>query len=147
MRPVFADLVAEIQRSIGFYASVHRESRIKKIVALGGTFRLPGLQKYLQQNLQLDVERLDSLAAGAPSDPKLATAFNENLLSMSAAYGLAIQALGGAKIESSLLPQSIKSAKAWREKTKWFAAAAALFCVGTGIAYGSLYLHDAQSRS
>src|SRR3954469_17841121 len=124
MRPVFADLVAEIQRSVGFFASVHRDSRIKKIIALGGTFRLPGLQKYLQQNLWLDVERIDALAAGAPSDPKLATAFNENLLSMAAAYGLAVQALGGAKIESSLLPQSIKSAKAWREKTKWFAAAA-----------------------
>lgn len=147
MRPVFADLVAEIQRSIGFYASVHRESRIKKIIALGGTFRLPGLQKYLQQNLQLDVERIDSLAAGAPSDPKLATAFNENLLSMVGAYGLAIQAMGGAKIESSLLPQAIQRAKAWREKTKWFAATAALFCVGTGVAWGSLWMHDAAYKS
>ena len=44
---------------MGFYASVHRDSRIKKVIALGGTFRLPGLQKYLQQNLQLDVESLD----------------------------------------------------------------------------------------
>src|SRR5581483_11805816 len=35
MRPVFADLVAEVQRSIGFYASVHRESRIKRVIALG----------------------------------------------------------------------------------------------------------------
>src|SRR4029077_2391279 len=70
MRPIFADLVAEIQRSVGFYASVHRDSRIKKIMALGGTFKLPGLQKYLQQNLSLDVERLDNLAAGAPTDPK-----------------------------------------------------------------------------
>ncbi|HZZ43550.1 MAG TPA: type IV pilus assembly protein PilM [Tepidisphaeraceae bacterium] len=147
MRPVFADLVAEIQRSIGFYASVHRESRIQKIIALGGTFRLPGLQKYLQQNLQLEVDRIDALSAGAPSDPKLAAAFNENLLSMVGAYGLAIQALGGAKIESSLLPQAIQRAKAWREKTKWFAAAAALFCVGTGIAYGSLWLRDTQSKS
>src|SRR4051794_1356757 len=69
MRPIFADLVAEIQRSVGFYASVHRDSRIKKVLSLGGTFRLPGLQKYLQQNLQMDVERLDSLGAGAPADP------------------------------------------------------------------------------
>src|SRR3954452_3884043 len=68
MRPVFADLVAEVQRSIGFYASVHRDSRIKKIIAVGGTFKLPGLQKYLQQNLQRDVERLDTFGAGAPPD-------------------------------------------------------------------------------
>src|ERR1041384_4559556 len=75
MRPVFADLVAEVQRSIGFYASGHRDSRIKKIIAVGGTFKLPGLQKYLQQNLQLDVERLDTLGAGAPADPKQGAPF------------------------------------------------------------------------
>src|SRR5207248_6074925 len=61
MRPVFADLVSEIQRSVGFYASVHGDSRIKKVLALGGRFKVPGLQKYLQQNLQLDVERLDTI--------------------------------------------------------------------------------------
>jgi len=144
MRPVFADLVAEIQRSIGFYASVHRDSRIRKIISLGGTFRLPGLQKYLQQNLQLDVERLDTLAAGAPADPKDAAAFQENILSMASAYGLAIQAMDQAKITSSLLPSTIRRAKVWREKTKWFAAAAALFVVGTGVAFGSVYWHDQQ---
>ena len=64
MRPNFADLVAEIQRSMGFYASVHKDSRIKKVIALGGTFRLPGLQKYLQQNLQLDIVGVDTLRRG-----------------------------------------------------------------------------------
>ena len=142
MRPVFADLVAEIQRSIGFYASVHRDSRIRKIIALGGTFRLPGLQKYLQQNLQLDVERLNGLSAGAPSDSKLATTFNENLLSLVGAYGLALQAMGEGKITSSLLPQHIRRAKLWKEKTKWFASAAAMFVAGTAIPYGSLYMHS-----
>src|SRR5688572_1453930 len=142
MRPVFADLVAEIQRSIGFYASVHRDSRIRKIMALGGTFKLPGLQKYLQQNLQLDVERPDHIAAGAPADTKLASTFNENLLSVISAYGLAVQAMGEAKITSSLLPQRIRREKMWKEKTKWFAATAALFCIGTAIPLGSYVLHD-----
>ena len=147
MRPVFADLVAEIQRSIGFYASVHRDSRIRKIMALGGTFRLPGLQKYLQQNLQLDVERPDNLAAGAPADPKLASTFNENLLSVVGAYGLAVQAMGEAKINSSLLPGKIRREKMWKEKTKWFAAAAALFVVGTGIPLTSYFVHNMQYES
>lgn len=147
MRPVFADLVAEIQRSIGFYASVHRDSRIRKIMALGGTFRLPGLQKYLQQNLQLDVERPDNLAAGAPADPKLASTFNENLLSVVGAYGLAVQAMGDAKITSSLLPGAIRREKMWKEKTKWFAAAAALFVVGTGIPLTSYFIHNMRYES
>lgn len=142
MRPVFADLVAEIQRSVGFYASVHRDSRIKKIIALGGTFRLPGLQKYLQQNLSLDVERLDNLSAGAPSDPKQAATFNENLLSVVGAYGLAVQAMGEGKVTSSLLPAHIRREKLWKEKTPIFAAAAACFVVGTGVALGGYFMQN-----
>lgn len=142
MRPVFADLVAEIQRSMGFYASVHRDSRIKKIIALGGTFRLPALQKYLQQNLSLEVERPDNISAGAPADPKLAATFNENLLSVISAYGLAIQAMGEGKITSSLLPASIRREKLWKQKTPVFAASTALFCLGTGIALGGYFYQN-----
>src|SRR5436190_13954625 len=153
MRPIFADLVAEIQRSIGFYSSVHRDSRIKKIVALGNTFRLPTLQKYLQQNLQMDVERLDAFHAGAPDDGRLAAVLNDNIASMAGAYGLALQAMGQGKIQSSLLPQEIRKAKIWREKTKWFAIAATIFLAGAGVKYGAIYYHkdqfeqNAQSRA
>jgi type IV pilus assembly protein PilM len=146
MRPIFADLVAEIQRSMGFYASVHRDSRIKKVIALGGTFRLPGLQKYLQQNLQLDVEGLDSLGTTGPSDAKLAAFFNENLRASAAAYGLAVQAMGDGKIGSSLLPTAIRREKMWKEKTKWFAAAAALFVLGTGVAAGKYAFESMQFK-
>ncbi len=142
MRPVFADLVAEIQRSIGFYSSVHRDSRIKKVLALGGTFRLAGLQKYLQQNLQLEVEKLNELAGGAPADAKLAATFNQNLLSLVSAYGLAIQAMGESKITSSLLPMKIRREKMWRDKTKWFGAAAAVFVLGTGMPLAGYYMQD-----
>ena len=141
MRPIFADLVAEIQRSIGFYSSVHRDSRIKKVVALGGTFKLPGLQKYLQQNLSMDVERLDNVSANPPTDPKLVPTFNENLLSVVSAYGLALQAIGDTKINSSLLPAKIRREKVWKEKTKWFGAAAALCVLGSGLAAGK-YLYQ-----
>jgi type IV pilus assembly protein PilM len=141
MRPVFADLVAEIQRSIGFYSSVHRDSRIKKVLALGGAFKLAGLQKYLQQNLQLEVEKLNDFAAGAPTDAKLATTFNQNLLSLTSAYGLAIQAMGESKITSSLLPMKIRREKIWRDKTKWFGATAAVFALGTGVALAGYYMH------
>jgi type IV pilus assembly protein PilM len=144
MRPIFADLVAEIQRSIGFYASTHRDSRIKRVIAIGGTFKLPGLQKYLQQNLQLEVERLDSLAGGPSSDSKLAPTFSENVLSLVSSYGLAIQAMGEGKITSSLLPQKIRREKMWKEKTKWFAAAAALFVAGSVIPIGRYFVEKGQ---
>jgi type IV pilus assembly protein PilM len=136
MRPVFDSLVAEIQRSIGFYASVHRDSKIARVIALGGTFRLPGLLKFLQMQLQLDVQRLDALAAAPPADARVGTLLNENLLSLVAPYGLALQVMGQAKINSSLLPMAIQRERMWREKTKWFAAAAALVLGGTGVAFG-----------
>jgi len=117
MRPVFADLVAEIQRSIGFYASVNRDARIKRIIALGGTFRLPTLQKYLNQNLQIDIERVDAFTATAPEDGHLAELLHENLMSMAGAYGLAIQAMGQGAIVSSLLPEPIRKAQIWKAKT------------------------------
>lgn len=147
MRPVFADLVAEIQRSIGFYSSVHREAKITKIYALGGTFKLPGLQKYLQQNLQLPVERIDSFAAGAPADPKQAATFGDNLLSVVGAYGLAVQAMGGAMVNSSLLPRAIQKERVWQDKTKWFGLAAALFVGGVTVAGARLFFEDLQYKN
>lgn len=142
MRPVFADLVAEIQRSVGFYGSVNRGSKIEKIIALGGTFRLPALPKYLEQNLQLPVERPDTFGAGMPADTKVAAAMTENILSLHGAYGLALQAMEEAKITSSLLPASIRREKMWKEKTKWFATAAALVGVGAFVGFGRYFLED-----
>ena len=142
MRSVFDDLVGEIQRSIGFYASTHRDVRIAKILAMGGTFQLPGLQKYLEQRLSLPVERLDQLSAGSPTDTAVAAKFTENLLSLGTAYGLAVQLLGDGKINSSLLPASIRREKMWADKTKWFATAAALAIAGSGVAFASVLMQE-----
>src|SRR4051794_11860976 len=147
MPPVFEHLVSEIQRSIGFYASVHRDSRIKTVIALGGTFRLPGLMKFLQMQLQLDVKRFDSLGASPPADARLATLLNDNVLSSVGAYGLALQAMGEGKITSSLLPLEIRRERMWRDKTKWFAAAAALVVLGTCTAAGRYFYEDMQYKA
>src|SRR5262249_37743961 len=60
MRGVFNDYSSEIGRSIGFYSSVNRQAKIVKIVGLGNGFKLPGLQKFLQQNLNIEVARLET---------------------------------------------------------------------------------------
>ena len=147
MRPVFADLVTDIQRSIGFYASSHSGAKITKIYVLGSTFKLPGLQKYLQQNLQMPVERIDGLAAGAPTDPKLAATFGDNLLSVVGAYGLAIQAMGGSVVNSSLLPRAIQRERVWQDKTKWFGLAAALCVAAVTVPAARLFYENLQYKS
>ena len=144
MRPVFADLVVEIQRSMNFYSTVHRESRIGRIVALGSTFQLPGLQKYLQQNLQMPVDKLDGFAADKPEDAKTAAAFVEHASTLATAYGLAVQVLGGGMIKTSLLPEHIQRAKMWKDKTKWFTTAAATMVLASMSAGGYLFFKQSQ---
>ncbi len=67
---------------------------------------------------------------------------NDNIASMAGAYGLALQAMGQGKIDSSLLPHEIRQAKIWQEKTKWFATAAAICILAAGVKYGTYYFHN-----
>ncbi|MDY6914647.1 MAG: type IV pilus assembly protein PilM [Planctomycetota bacterium] len=124
MRPVFADLVQEIQRSIGFYTSLHRETRFTRLLGLGNGFRLPGLQKFLEKNLDVPVVRIDSYNKPTLSSAVNAPTFTENVLSFAVAYGLAVQSLGLTRIETNLLPDEIAHRRQWAKKRPWFAAAA-----------------------
>src|SRR5579871_6346721 len=60
LRPVFNDYVSEIQRSIGYFSSVNRDAKIQRILGLGNGFKLACLQKFLHQNLQYEVERVET---------------------------------------------------------------------------------------
>lgn len=130
MRPVFADLVAEIQRSLGYYNSTHRDVQMTKVIGMGNAFRLPGLQKYLQQNLQMEVDKLSNFNKLTFASGVNPTVFNEYLMSMGVAYGLAIQGTGAGQINSNLLPPEIARTMVWRRKTPWFAGAAAALLIG-----------------
>lgn len=132
MRPVFADLVAEIQRSKGFYDSSHRDSKLDRIIGMGNPFKLPNLQKYIQQELKMDVMRLESFKK-IQVDSKLAAGLNEHILAMAGATGLALQGLDLAPIDTNLLPMEIARQMLWRQKQLWFAGAAALIVAGVGI--------------
>jgi len=140
MRPVFTDLASEVQRSLGFYKSSNPNTKIVKIIAMGGGTKLRGLLKYLQQTLQIPVERPDTfkrLAIGPGVSP---AKFHENVCDFGIVYGLALQGLGLARIESNLLPRSIARSMAWVGKGRYFIAAAcmllavSLLCIArTGI--------------
>ena len=132
MRPVFSDLVAEVQRSIGFYTSLHRDARIERIVGLGNAFRLPGLQKFLQQNLQVEVEKVEAFGTLGSSQVTSAPAFRDNLLSFAVSYGLALQGLGLTPLNNNLLPLREVRRISWDRKRMWFigAAMAAAACWG-----------------
>jgi type IV pilus assembly protein PilM len=126
MRPVFTDLASEVQRSLGFYNSSNPDTKIVRIVALGGGTKLRGILKYLQQTLQIPVERPDSfkrLGMGPGVSP---AKFHENVSDFGIVYGLALQGLGLARIESNLLPRNVARSMAWASKGRYFIAAACI---------------------
>ncbi len=132
MRPVFGDLLTEIQRSIGYYTSLHRDSRIERVAALGNAFRLPGLTKFLSQNLGVDVVKVEGFETLADAEALSAPLFRENVLSFGVAFGLALQGLGVAQISTSLLPPEILSTKIMKQKRPFFVAAGAALLAAVG---------------
>ena len=122
MRPVFNDFVTEIQRSIGFFGSVNRTAKIKKVIGIGNGFKLAGLQKFLQQNLQYEVERLEHLE-GVTGDIVLNdSVFSDNVMTFAVPYGLALQTLQQTRIHTTLLPPEIVVERRIRSKKPWVVA-------------------------
>jgi len=139
MRGVFADLVQEVQRSLGYYQSLNRDSNITKLVGVGSTFRLPGLSKFLKQQLGVEVVRPDGFKKVGVEGKREAD-FAEHAMNLATAYGLALQGLGLQTVEANILPSAILRARMWKAKQPWLVAAAACVAVGAGIMGGSYYL-------
>lgn len=134
MRSVFADLAAEVQRSLGFYSSSNRDVQFREVLALGSAMKLPGLLKFLQQSLSLPVKRLSSFESLKLAPEVSMAQFTASLPNLALAYGLALQGIGLGTINSNLLPREIARQAQWKRKQRSFAAAAGIVLLA-GILY------------
>lgn len=146
LRPVFNDYVAEIQRSIGYFSSVNRDAKIAKVLGLGNGFKLAGLQKFLQQNLQYEVERVETFQACVGDSVLNANLFQENIMAFGVAYGLALQGANVTKIRTTLLPPEIALERKIRRKKPWAVATAATLLTMLATSAAG-YSHVAKSVS
>lgn len=133
LRPVFNDYVSEIQRSIGYFSSVNRSAKIGRLVGVGNGFKLAGLQKFLQQNLQYEVDRVDHFQGLVGDQVLTAPLFQDNLLTFAVPYGLALQTLKLTSIHTTLLPREIAMARKIRRKKPWAVATAASLLFGLSL--------------
>ncbi len=125
LEPIFRQLLEQIQRSIGFYKSVNPGVRITGIQVLGGSFKLPGLAKYLSESLHLPVKPLtepQNFDISMARNPRL---FEESALSFGVALGLAVQGCGMGRMDISLLPPELLQRKIIARKKPWAVAVAA----------------------
>lgn len=137
LRPVLNDFVNEVQRSLGFFTNTHRTANVSHMIGLGNVFRLPGLQKFLQEKLQLDVVKLSKFDRLEGEGVTNAPQFSENIMSFAVAYGLALQGLKATRLQTNLLPQEIRTERLIRAKKPWaVAAAAALLISIAGLTFG-----------
>jgi type IV pilus assembly protein PilM len=123
IEPMLRNLVGDIQRTVGYYKGLRPQWDVERILAVGNSFRLPGLLDFLQQTLDVDVVTYDQmrrirLGVGVDVDW-----WKDEVASMGVAMGLGLQGLGLAEVTMEFLPESVLKARMIRRKRPWVAAA------------------------
>jgi type IV pilus assembly protein PilM len=139
MRPVFADMVTEVQRSIGFFQSLDRKAKITGVVTLGNTVKLPGLVQYLGKHLGYDIQEIDSFNKLGGSNVVSSPSFKDNVLAFSTCYGLCLQGLGKSKLSTNLLPREILTQRMIRAKKPWAIAGVSALVLACAVNYAAWY--------
>lgn len=142
LRPILTDVVQKVQESIGFYHSMHRDANLTRLIGLGSTFKLPGLRKYLKQQLGLDVYRLEEFKRLDMADSVSDEVKGEAGL-FATAYGLAVHGLGFQTIDANLVPVANIREGMWKRKVPWFAAAAGVAIAASGVMFYRPYFDSA----
>ncbi len=135
MRPVFNDLVTEVQRSIGFFRSIDKKAEITELLVTGNTVKMPGLAAYLGKNLGYEVHTLDRFNRLSGDDVLSIPTFRDNAPTFAVCYGLCLQGLGLSQIHTSLIPAEIKTERMIRAKKPWALAGMAALLLGTTTQY------------
>ncbi len=122
MRPIFNDMVSEIQRSLGYFRNIDKQAKFGHFVVLGNAIKLPGLRQYLEKNLGHEFLKLDEFNKLTGSSVISAPSFKENVLSYGVCYGLCLQGLGVGKLKTNLLPREFLVERMIRDKKPWSVA-------------------------
>jgi len=133
MRPVFNDLVNEVQRSLTFFQSMDKSANISEVVLLGSAAKLPGLTQFLGKQLELKVSRAGDFKHLTGGDVTSQSTFANNALSFAPCYGLCLQGLGNGVMKTNLLPKEIVMERGVRAKKPWVLAAVSLLLLGCSL--------------
>ncbi len=137
MRPVFSELLSELQRSISYYSSIERSAEITRGIALGNPLKLPGLRGYIEKGLGFPIERVEAFTHLMGNEVLDAASFRENLSCFGLVYGLALQGIGRAYMKINMLPDEVVKDRFIRAKKPWALAAAATLLLGCTVSFAA----------
>ena len=135
MRPVFNDLVNEVQRSLTFFQSMEKSAELSEIVLLGNAAKLPGLRQFLNKQLEITVSKASEFKKLQGTEVVSQPTFSNNILSFAPCYGLCVQGLKKGAINTNLLPQDIVVERIVRAKKPWVLAAVGALTLGLVLGY------------
>jgi len=137
MRPVFSELLSELQRSISYYGSIERSAEITRGIALGNPMKLPGLRGYIEKGLGFPIERVEAFPHLVGNEVVDAAGFRENLSCFGVVYGLALQGIDRAYMKINMLPDEVVKDRFIRAKKPWALAAAATLLLGCTVSFAA----------
>ncbi len=126
LRPSLRSLLDEIQRSAGYYRSLHKSAKLVKLLGFGSGFRMFGVQRFLEAGLAYPVavfEKTNNIFVDSAVNQQF---FKKSGPAFGAALGLVVQGLGLGGIDTTLMPPTIIKERLLKKKRPFFIAAAAL---------------------
>ncbi|OHB71198.1 MAG: hypothetical protein A2W23_02970 [Planctomycetes bacterium RBG_16_43_13] len=126
IQPVLKDLIGELHRSIGWYKSVSRQTKLEKIILLGNGSKTINFQRYIPQSLGLtlfNISKLNSIEVGEKVNMEK---LQEQIPALGVAFGLALQGLNETKNKVNLLPPLYLKEKELKKKQPFLVATVAV---------------------
>jgi len=153
MRSVYDNLGTEVQRSLRFFEGIDRKATIKGVVITGNTAKLPGLQAFIGNKVDVDIIEMNAFKRLKGSTVTASPTFKNNMLSFANCYGLCLQSLGIAQLQTNLLPREILFDRLVDSKKPWIISAVALLLLSFSFNYFMQYgawkkvAHDSNGAS
>ncbi len=130
------ELVADVQRSLGFYKNQNPDATFENVVVSGGTFKLPTMAQFMADRLGMAIITLIELEHIEIAPDLEREHFLEDLQSLGVAMGLGLQGLGVAHAKVDLMPSHLRLQSLLRTK-RW--AAICILCI-LPVAFAISYL-------
>ena len=137
IRTVLTRLHAEISRSVNFYRSQQGGSAPSRLYLTGGSARLPQLDQFFMESLQVEVEYLNPFT-GISLGPKVKAdmaALERDAFTLTESVGLALRGTDAAWISINLMPPELLDEERAMKRIPFVVAGGAAILAALGVVW------------